>query len=1128
MSRISRLREAMAARVLLLDGATGTMMQGHGLGADDFAGAEGCNEILCETRPDVVRAVHRAYLDAGADIIETNSFGGTPTVLAEFGLAGRTRELNRLAAELARAEAGETAWVAGSIGPTTRSLALTGGTTFQELADSFAEQARGLIEGGADFLLVETCQDTLNTKAALAGIAAARSEAGCDTPIAVSATLEPGGRMLAGQTIEAFWAALRHHTLLYLGLNCGTGPDLLVDAVRSLAGGAAVPIGIVPNAGLPDAEGRYTLSPDRFAEQMASLAGRGWINLAGGCCGTTPAHIAALARALANSPVRTIPNDERTVLSGLDELEVTADNRPILVGERTNVVGSRRFRRLIEEERFEEATEIGRAQVEAGAQVVDLCLASSDRNELDDCNALLPLLLRQVRVPIMLDTTDPAVVASALQQLQGRSIINSINLEDGLTRFEQVAPLAKEFGAAVVVGCIDEDPDQGMALTLDRKLAVAERSLDLLTGQFALEERDILFDPLVFPVGTGDAAYEGTAAATLDAVAAFKERWPNCGTLLGVSNISFGLPPAGREVMNAAFLFHAMQRGLDYAIVNTEAIARYGSLAADDRSLADDLLFSRHGDALGRFVERFREVEPTAAPATESELSTEELLSRAVVEGRRTGLIALLDAALESLAPLDIINGPLLRGMAEVGRLFNARELIVAEVLQSAEVMKAAVTHLEPRLDRHEASSRGTLLLATVRGDVHDIGKNLVKMLFENNGFHVVDLGIKVAAHTLTLAAQEHKPDLIGLSGLLVKSTGEMATCAEDLRAAKVDTPLLLGGAALTRRFVRERVASVYDGPVFYAPDAMRGLSLATQWADPASREEARSQAEAARPPTPHAAPGTPPSTCSLPEAPAAVPPNTERHLLDPIPLDELLPLLNPDMLYGKHLGLRGKFEKLLAQGDLKAERLQEEIDSLRSWAEQEGVLRPRAIWRFVPCGRDGDELVLFDGPKPCPIPLPRQVRPPHLCAADFVRPLVEGCPDDYLGVLLVTAGGVQTAAAALAEQGELLRSFALQALALEVAEAAAEWTHRQMRADWGLVEPSLSREQLFRGEYQGARLSFGYPACPDLEGQRVLLALLGGAEEIGVELTEGCMLSPEASVSALVFHHPDARPFSP
>ncbi|HEU5323436.1 MAG TPA: dihydropteroate synthase, partial [Methylomirabilota bacterium] len=629
----------------------------------------------------------------------------------------------------------------------------------------------------------------------------------------------------------------------------------------------------------------------------------GWVNLVGGCCGTTPEHIRAIAQAARGRRPRRPAPAEPPAVSGLEVLYPGDDNRPIFVGERTNVIGSRRFKALVAAESFEEAAEIGRAQVRAGAQVLDVCLADPDRDEASDMDRFMTRLARRVKVPLMLDSTDAAVLEVALRHCQGKAIVNSINLEDGEERFARVAPLLRTYGAAVVVGCIDEDTQQGMAVTRQRKLAIAERAHGLLTGRYGLPARDLIFDALVFPVGTGDASYVGSAVETIEGLRAIKARFPECKTILGISNVSFGLPPAGREVLNGVFLYHCTKAGLDYAIINTERLERYPSIPEEERRLAEDLLYGRGGDPVGAFAAHFRG--RTKPPPVRATLPLDERLARAIVEGSRDGLLEDLDAKLATAAPLDIINGPLMRGMDEVGRLFNDNQLIVAEVLQSAEAMKAAVAHLERFMEKSETATRGSLVLATVKGDVHDIGKNLVEIILSNNGYRVIDLGIKVPPEDLIAACQSHKPDALGLSGLLVKSAQQMVVTAQDLRAAGIDIPLFVGGAALTRKFTATRIAPEYGGLTLYARDAMDGLDLANQLFSAVTRDGLVERVE------------------------VAVPPDLERHVVRDVPLPPVYPYLNLQMLYGKHLGVRGLVSRLLTDGDPKALELQAVIEDL-------------------------------------------------------------------------------------------------------------------------------------------------------------------------------------------------------
>ncbi|HLL53387.1 MAG TPA: methionine synthase, partial [Myxococcaceae bacterium] len=834
--RVAELKRVMSQRVLVLDGGMGTMLQSKNLKAADFGGAqyEGCNEYLVLTRPDVIEQIHADYFAAGADVTETNTFGGTPVVLAEFDLADKTHEINVRAAQLARQAADRFStperprFVAGSIGPTTKAISVTGGITFEELVRNFEAQTLGLLEGGADYLLVETCQDTRNVKAALLGIESAFEKAGARVPVAVSGTIEPMGTMLAGQSVEALAASLEHLDLLYLGLNCATGPEFMTDHLRSLAAMSPFPVSCVPNAGLPDENGHYLETPEMIARSLRRFVEQGWLNVVGGCCGTHQGHIAELSRAVQGLKPRAQVAKPRSSLSGVDYLEVTPDIRPVIVGERTNVIGSKKFKELIVAEQFEDASEIARAQVKRGAQVIDICLANPDRDELSDLRRFLEVVIKKVRVPLMIDSTDEEVIAMALTYSQGKAIINSVNLEDGEERFHKVVPLARRFGAALVVGCIDE---VGMAVTRQRKLEVAERSYELLTKKYGIRPQDIYFDPLVFPCASGDQQYVGSAVETIEGVRLIKERFPECKTVLGISNVSFGLPTAGREVLNSVFLYHCVQAGLDMALVNSEKLERYPSLPAEERKLSEDLLYNHGPDPVTPFAAHFRERKPQKAAV--SSLPLEERLCRYVVEGTRDGLIADLDLALEKASPLEVINGPLMKGMDEVGRLFGNNELIVAEVLQSAEVMKAAVGYLEPKMDKSQSANRGKVLLATVKGDVHDIGKNLVEIILANNGFQVVNLGIKVPPEKLVEAVRAHKPHILGLSGLLVKSAHQMVATAEDLSRAGVDLPILVGGAALSRNFVDKNIAPAYGGTVAYAQDAMSGLDLAKQIVEP-------------------------------------------------------------------------------------------------------------------------------------------------------------------------------------------------------------------------------------------------------------------------------------------------------
>ncbi|MEW5321491.1 methionine synthase [Geobacillus thermoleovorans] len=1129
------LEQQLQKKILVIDGAMGTMIQSANLSAADFGGEayEGCNEYLTLTAPHVIRGIHEAYLGAGADIIETNTFGATRIVLDEYGLGHLALELNIEAAKLAKqaAESFSTPdwprFVAGSMGPTTKTLSVTGGATFDELVASYEEQARGLLLGGVDLLLLETCQDTLNVKAGFLGISKAFEAVGRRVPLMISGTIEPMGTTLAGQAIDAFFISVRHMKPIAVGLNCATGPEFMTDHLRTLASLADTAVSCYPNAGLPDEEGRYHETPDMLAEKIRRFAEKRWINIVGGCCGTTPDHIRAIAEAVRDLPPRAIPSSfDVHAVSGIDALIYDETMRPLFVGERTNVIGSRKFKRLIAEGKYEEAAEIARAQVKNGAHVIDICLADPDRDELYDMEQFVREVVKKVKVPLVIDSTDERVIERALTYSQGKAIINSINLEDGEERFAKVVPLLHQYGAAVVVGTIDE---QGMAVTAERKLEIALRSYDLLVNRYGVPARDIIFDPLVFPVGTGDEQYIGAAKETIEGIRLIKEQLPECLTMLGISNVSFGLPPAGREVLNSVFLYYCTQAGLDYAIVNTEKLERFASIPEEEVRMAEALLFDTNDETLNAFIEFYRS-KITAAKPAQTNLSLEERLARYVIEGSKDGLIPDLEKALEIYSdPLSIINGPLMAGMDEVGRLFNNNQLIVAEVLQSAEVMKAAVAFLEPYMEKKEGSTKGKVILATVKGDVHDIGKNLVDIILSNNGYEVIDLGIKVAPQQLIEAVREHQPDIIGLSGLLVKSAQQMVVTAQDLRQAGISTPILVGGAALTRKFTENKIAPEYDGIVLYAKDAMDGLALANQIQQGEIDYKKKEAAETD--PTGTTAVTIAAKSNVSTDVPVYVPADLDRHVLRNVPLDHILPYVNWQMVLGHHLGLKGKVKRLLEEKDEKALALKAVVDELLAEAKEHHWIQPAGVYRFFPAQSDGNRVYIYD-PSDRQTALetfdfPRQPRPPYLCLADYLKSKESG-EMDYVGLFAVTAGhGVRELAQRWKDEGEFLKSHAIQALALEIAEGFAERIHQIMRDRWGFPDdPDFTMEERFAAKYQGQRYSFGYPACPNLEDQEKLFRLLH-PEDIGIRLTDGYMMEPEASVSAIVFAHPEARYFN-
>ncbi|MED5405804.1 MAG: methionine synthase [Chloroflexota bacterium] len=1142
------MKSALGQRLLVIDGAMGTAIQALNLGPDDFGGAkyEGCNEYLTLTRPGLIEDIHRSYLDAGADIIETNTFGSTPVVLAEYELAHEARRLNREAATLARraADAASTPdkprFVAGSMGPTTKTISVTGGINFEELAGDYHIQAAGLIEGGVDLLLLETSQDTLNVKSGLEGIDRAFAELGREVPVAVQGTVEPMGTLLAGQDVEAFYTSLAHRDLLWIGLNCATGPNFMTDHIRTLASLSKFPVACVPNAGMPDENGNYNETPEAMAETVGRFVESGWVNLVGGCCGTVPRHVELLASLASGKPVRSGIVSEETRVSGIETLLVDDEVRPAIVGERTNVLGSRRFRRLIAEDSFEEAAEIGRRQVRNGAHILDVCLQDPDRDEAADVSKFLDLVTKKVKAPFMIDSTDSAVIELALKKLQGKSIINSINLEDGEVRFQAVVPLARRFGAALVVGCIDDDKDQAQAITKERKLEVAVRSAKLLTEKYGVPIGDIIFDPLVFPVGTGDENYVGSGAETIEGVRLIKEALPGAKTVLGISNVSFGLPSAGREVLNSVFLYHCVQAGLDMAIVNSEGMERYASIPDNERKLAEDLIWYRGEDPVAAFADHFREKAPKATSEERLNLPLDERLALAIIEGSKEGLAEDLDEALTGRSPLEIINGPLMDGMAEVGRQFNSNQLIVAEVLQSAESMKFSVSHLEPHMEQSETAVKGKIVLATVKGDVHDIGKNLVEIIMGNNGYKIINLGIKVPPQDLIEAYREHQPDMIGLSGLLVKSATMMVETAQDFRQAGISCPVLVGGAALSNRFTRLRIAPEYDGMVAYAPDAMSGLALANTIQDADERatlmasldDEAESMlaADIALREGEDDGEDVPPAQMrhdfDIPN-----PPDLRLHVLNNHPLEEIFPLINPQMLYVRHLGYKGRFTDDLESGKQAAIELQDSVRRVEDLVLAREDIQANAVMKFFPANSDGQRILIYgseDTQTAEEFYFGRQSQRDGLCLADYLRPQGDG-QVDYIGMFVVSIGnGVRRLAETWMAEGQFLNAHILQALALESAEAFAELLHQQIRQMWGLGDPAGTTPQdLFRTQYRGKRFSFGYPACPRLEDQQQIFRMLEVPSNLDVELTEGYMMDPESSVSALVFHHPDAKYFN-
>ncbi len=1173
--RRQALLDALASRIVIIDGAMGSILQAK-LKIEHYGGPKFENFVdnVNRVRPDLIADVHRQYLEAGADIVETNSFGGHPISAAEFGVADEAAEINRAAARVAREQAdlfskpGRPRWVAGSMGPTTKAISVAGGTTFEELRDGYYLQAKALIEGGADILLLETCNDARTVKAGILGFERLFRDLGDRYPVMVSGTVEIMGTLLAGQRVDAFVTSMLHANLMSIGLNCGTGPEFMTDHLRTVNEMSPFRVSCYPNAGLPQADGSFPEGPESLAAALERFADQGWLNIVGGCCGTTPAHIGAIAKMTEGKKPRPVVEPRhRSWYSGVDFVEADDSNRPLIVGERTNVIGSRAFKKLINEEKWDQATDIAKRQVRDGAHIIDVCLQQSERDEQKDIPKFYGMLIKKLYAPIMIDTTDPAAVELSLTYCQGKGIINSINLEDGEEKFEKICPIAKAYGAALVVGTIDEDKLQAQAFSRERKLAIARRSYDLLTGKYGIAPEDIIIDPLVFPCATGDENYIGGAVETVEGVRLVKENLPFVKTVLGVSNISFGLPPAAREIVNSVFLYHCTKAGLDLAIVNAEKLERFASIPAHERQLAESLLFNLpptnvaadhpQRELLTRVPEDWRQQSRDQKVAVnqfhiaaiaefyrgaaakekpkKADQPLDERLANYIIEGSKDGLIADLDLKrAEGMAPLDIINGPLMAGMTEVGRLFNNNELIVAEVLQSAEAMKAAVNHLEQFMEKADTAARGTVLLATVKGDVHDIGKNLVEIILANNGYKVVNLGIKVPPEELIEGWRKHKPDAIGVSGLLVKSAQQMVLAAHDLKAAGIQVPLLVGGAALSERFTNGKIAPAYGAPTFYAKDAMTGLRIMNQILDPAAREAALASHIfteeidfGAKSPEPVFDAGTTRSTKVRTDVPIPAIPYPDRRVRLIANLADVWGHINPYMLYGRHLGFKGNFEKLLAERDPGALALYHDVEEIKREAAQ--WLKVRAVWRYYETERDGNSIKLFEAGASEPahaFHFGRQPRENGLCLADYVLPA--NGRRDSIGLFVVTAGeDVRAKAEQAKEAGQFLKAHAVQAIALETAEGAAEYLHRRMREEWGFPDPeTMTMQERFTSRYRGKRYSFGYPACPNLDDQAGIWKLLN-PDDIGVKLTEGMMMEPEASVSALVFHHPDCAYFT-
>ena len=1159
---MSGLAELVGRRVLLLDAAMGSQVQAMALDVErDFDGCENCTEVLNRTRPDIVREIHRASLAAGSDAIETNSFGGSPITLGEFGLADEARALNIAAARIAREAAdefsadGRPRFVFGAIGPGTR-LPTLEQVSWADVADAVAVQAAGLIAGGADALLIETVQDLLQAKAAVAGARRALAEAKRDMPIVAQVTVESTGTLLAGADIAAAATVLHALDVEIAGLNCATGPQEMAEHLSWLSQNWPGPISVLPNAGLPELVGgetRYPLSADELAEWLARFVEEDGVALVGGCCGTTAEHVAALdamLRARAEDGFRPRVRRRRarwtpSVASLYGQTPLRQETALLAIGERCNANGSRKFRALQKDRAWDACVAVGREQAAEGSHCIDLCTALVGEDETEAMCALVGRMGRAVAAPLVIDSTELGVIEAALARYGGKAIINSINFEDGEAPAAARLALARRFGAAAVALTIDEE---GMAKTAAEKLRIARRLAEFAAAH-GLPAADLLIDPLTFTICTGNEEDRGLAAETLDAIAAIAEALPECQIVLGLSNVSFGLKPAARHVLNSVFLDHARRRGMTAALLHPGKIAPLHQVPEAEAQAAEDLIFDRRRpgyDPLHAFIALFEGRDGAAPAKRERPAKVEERLSRRIVDGDRDGLESDLEEAMRDWRPLDIVNRFLLDGMKTVGELFGSGAMQLPFVLQSAETMKAAVRWLEPHMDRVDGGARGTIVLATVKGDVHDIGKNLTDIILTNNGFRVVNLGIKQPIARILEAADEHGADCIGMSGLLVKSTAIMRENLLEMSRRGLDFPVLLGGAALTRRYVEEDCAAAYEaGRVAYARDAFDGLSLMdavskgrfdAEVAESRARRRrtdggAQRTESAPAAPERRAAPTRPRRGHRVEDAPTPVPAAWGARRIDRLPLVGLRPYLNTHTLYQLHWGYKKQGRSFREFREWSRKTLDPMLEALIERCAGEEILTPSAAWGLWPAVGDGDDLVLLApddrSREAARFTLPRQKGREGLCIADFVRDAEAGEPD-VVGLQAVTVGARASAVEREYFAADRYRDYLyLHGLGVEMAEAMAEYTHKRIREELGFGhEDARDMDKLIRHGYRGARYSFGFPACPRLEDQERLLDLLG-AEAIGVRLGEEAQLEPEQSTSALVIHHPRARYFT-
>jgi len=1146
---------------VVADGAMGTMLQASEATLDDFVGYEGCNEILNVTRPDIVTGVHEAYLQAGADCVTTNSFGANLSNLGEYDIAARIGELSLASARLARAAADRWAtparprWVLGSIGPGTK-LPTLGHITYRELRDAYQANAEGLLAGGADALIIETCQDLLQAKSAIVGakraVAHLAPMMGTDTLIIVQVTIESTGMMLLGSEIGAALTALEPLGIDMIGLNCATGPGEMSEHLRYLAAHSPVPISCEPNAGLPEltADGaRYPLTPGQLADAHDRFTREFRLSLVGGCCGTTPEHIAALADRVAGRPAaQRKPRPEPGVASLYQHVPFRQDTAFLAIGERTNANGSKAFREALVEGRYEDCVGIARAQTRDGAHLLDVCVDYVGRDGAADMREVVSRLATAATLPLVLDSTEPEVIEAGLELTGGRSVINSVNYEDGDgpgSRIARMMPLVREHGTAVIALTIDE---QGQARTAQWKVAVAERLIADLTGNWGMRPQDIIVDCLTFPIATGQEETRRDAIETIEAIAELKRRHPAVQTTLGVSNVSFGLKPAARAVLNSVFLAECVRAGLDSAIVHAARIVPIARIPDEQRQVALDLVYDRRRDGydpLARLLELFEGVDTAGLKASRAaELAALPLwdrLKRRIIDGERAGLEADLDTALAQRPALEIVNDVLLDGMKTVGELFGSGQMQLPFVLTSAEVMKISVAYLEPHMARTDEAGKGRIVLATVRGDVHDIGKNLVDIILSNNGYDVVNIGIKQPISSIVTAAEENDADVIGMSGLLVKSTVVMRDNLAELnsRGLAGRWPVLLGGAALTRAYVEQDLASLFDGEVRYARDAFEGLRLmdaamAVKRGEPGARLPELRTRRVRAVPSARVSDVLEQATTARSDVSTdvAVPvaPFLGTEVIKGIPLGDYASFLDERALFLGQWGL-----KPTRGGGASYEELVETEGRprLRMWLERaqtEGLLEAAVVYGYFRCASEGNDLIVLDQDGTTQLErfsFPRQRRDRRLCLADFFKAADSG-QTDVVAFQLATMGlRISAATAELFAKNSYREYLELHGLSVQLAEALAEYWHTRIRRELGLGgDDPDDLDGFFRVGYRGARYSFGYPACPDLADRAKVARLLEPAR-IGVELSEEMQLHPEQSTDAIVVHHPEAKYFS-